>query len=379
MKNNKKITLPKGFKAAGVSAGIKRSGRPDLALIVSDIPCKAAALFTVNKIKAAHIKVSKKHLKKSRSIRALVINSGNANCFTGKSGIRIAENITQGVAKCNNLKKEQVLIASTGIIGRQLNLNKIKRALPLLTANLDSRKTFDAARAMMTTDRFAKIVTRKLKIKSKTVKLCGIAKGAGMISPNMATMLCCIMSDVSISQSALKKVLTQAVSNSFNCITVDGCMSTNDSVFILTNAGAENPLLDSPGKDFNKFSQALCSLCLELAKMIIEDAEGARKFIRIEVKGAPSYSQAKQVGLSIANSNLFKTAMFGENANIGRVVAAVGASQIEVKEEDLKINLSPLNKKKINLVVNLNKGKHKAVIYTSDLTPAYIKINAEYN
>ena len=376
---DKKIILPKGFKAAGISAGIKQSGRPDLALLLSEGPCQAAALFTTNKIKAAHIKVSKQHLKKSDSIQALLINSGNANCFTGDKGISTAEKITIEVARHNNLKKEQVLIASTGIIARQLNFKLIKRAVPLVSAQLGRGKIYDAARAMITTDRFAKVATRSLKIGGRQVKVCGIAKGAGMISPHMATMLCCIVSDAAISQKGIKKILTQAVDDSFNCITVDGCMSTNDSIFMLSNAMAQNTLIGSSGKNFRKLAEGLSSLCLELAKMIVEDAEGATKFIRIEIKGASSVPEARQVGLNIANSNLFKTAMFGENPNIGRVIAAVGSSQIDIREGQLKISLSNLKRKKINLGVDLRRGKHKAVIYTSDLTPAYIKINAAYN
>ena len=180
-------------------------------------------------------------------------------------------------------------------------------------------------------------------------------------------------------QKALKKILVQAVDNSFNCITVDGCMSTNDSVFMLANAAAGNSLISMGSKSLNKFSYALNCLCLELAKMIVEDAEGATKFIQIKVSGARSISEARKVGLKIANSNLFKTAMFGENANIGRVVAAVGAGGVDINEDNLKISLSPLKRKKIKLSVDLKRGKYKAMIYTSDLTPAYIKINAAYN
>jgi len=230
----------------------------------------------------------------------------------------------------------------------------------------------------MTTDTFAKQMTVKFRVGKRLITLCGIAKGAGMIAPNLATMLVFIMSDANITQGALNKALKIATDDSFNCITVDGCMSTNDTVCLLANGASRNNLIGK-GKYFKFFLKALHIVCLELAKMIINDAEGATKFIQIKVDKAGSVTEAKKVALSIANSNLFKTAMYGQNSNFGRIIAAVGSSGIDVKEKDIKINVSPLTKKDINVKVLLNRGNSHAVVYTSDLTPQYIKINAEYN
>jgi len=230
----------------------------------------------------------------------------------------------------------------------------------------------------MTTDTFTKEATVKFNIGRQTVTICGVAKGAGMIAPNMATILAFILTDANITQSALNKALHICVNDSFNCITVDGCMSTNDSIIVLANDAAGNDTI-KPDKHFNLFTRALNIVCLELAKMIVKDAEGATKFIQIRVGQARDFNEAKKVALNIANSNLFKTAMYGKNPNFGRIVAAVGASGIDVKEEYLKIKVSPLNKKEINVDVSVKRGSAFCVVYTSDLTPEYIKINAEYN
>ena len=230
----------------------------------------------------------------------------------------------------------------------------------------------------MTTDKFTKELSVKLNLAGKTITICGLAKGAGMIAPDMATMLGFILTDANITQRALDKALSICVDGSFNCITVDGCMSTNDSVIILANSASQNSVIDK-GKYFSIFVKALNIVCLELAKMIVHDAEGASKFIQIKVKQAKDFNQAKKAALAIANSNLFKTAMYGENPNFGRIASAIGASGIQVKEKGLKIRVSPLSKEKITVEVNLAQGGSEAVIYTSDLTPEYIKINAEYN
>jgi glutamate N-acetyltransferase/amino-acid N-acetyltransferase len=210
------------------------------------------------------------------------------------------------------------------------------------------------------------------------VTICGVAKGAGMIAPHLATMLCFIFTDANISQGALNRALNVAIENSFNCITVDGCMSTNDTVILLAN-GAGNSNLVETDRSFNLFCQALSRVSLELAKLIIRDAEGASKFIQIKVRKAKNSTEAKRVALSIANSNLFKTAVFGENPNFGRIMAAIGASGIDVKEKDIKINVSPLFNRDVNVDVSINQGKSCATVYTSDLTPEYVKINAEYS
>lgn len=378
MKEYKQAILPVGFKASGVSSGIKKSGKLDLALFFSQTPAKAAALFTTNSMPAAPVVLSKSYLKNKHFFQAIIANSGNANCFTGKTGLNAAKFTAQALAKFLSLKKENILVASTGIIGKKLPVIKIKLAIPELVKKL-SRKGIDkAAKAIMTTDTFAKKFSVKFNIGSKVVTVCGIAKGAGMIAPNMATLLCFIFTDANITQDSLNRALKYAVDNSFNCITVDGCMSTNDSVMLLANGLSGNTLIKT-GNNLSLFTRALSSVCLELAKMIVKDAEGASKFIRIRVKSARNYNSAKMAALSIANSNLLKTAVYGQNQNFGRIVAAVGASGTGVKEQDFKVKMGSLKRKDIDIEVLLNQGKAEAVVYTSDLTPEYIKINADYS
>jgi len=378
MKIYKKAILPLGFKANALACGIKKSGKMDLALLYSEVPAKAGCQFTTNTIQAAPIKISRRNLKAGKNFRAIIVNSGNANCFTGPAGLRDAQKIVKATACALGVKKEEVLAASTGIIGKKMPLDKIKKAIPQLAEGLCATGIAKAKKAIMTTDTFAKEVSLNFKIAGKRVTLCAIAKGAGMIAPHMATMLCFILTDASITQSALNKALSRAVDNSFNCISVDGCMSTNDSVMCLANGAAGNPAIGLDNK-FALFFKALNLACLELAKMIVRDAEGATKFISVTLKEAKSFQEAKKVALGIANSSLFKTALYGENPNFGRIIAAIGASRVAVKEEEIKIKASPLNKKDIAITVFLKNGKSSAVVFTCDLTPEYIKINAGYN
>ena len=378
MKIYKKAILPCGFKASGVSCGIKKSGKLDLALLYSSLPAKGAGLFTVNKIPAAPVILCRDFLGRGGFFRAIIANSGNANCFNGKKGLEDSLNTASILAKGLGVKKENVLVASTGIIAKRLPLTKIKYALPELVRKLSCKGIKEASEAIMTTDTFSKGVTARVNIAGKPVTICGIAKGAGMISPDMATLLVFILTDFDLSRASLRNALKEAVDNSFNCITVDGCMSTNDSVILLAN-GAASGKRPSGKEGLKLFSKALSLVCLELAKMIVKDAEGATKFIEIKVAGAKDFNQARRAALSIANSTLFKTALYGENPNFGRIAAAVGASGVNVSEKSLKIKMSSLRKKDITVNVALGAGKANAVVYTSDLTPEYIKINAEYN
>ncbi|MFH1640746.1 MAG: bifunctional glutamate N-acetyltransferase/amino-acid acetyltransferase ArgJ [Candidatus Omnitrophota bacterium] len=382
MKVLKKAILPVGFKANGIASGIKKSGKLDLALFYSDIPAKASCQFTTNKIQAAPIKMNLSHLKQSVDFKAIVVNSGNANCFTGQRGVRDAEETVHFLAKSLNIKKHNCLVASTGIIGRRLPLPKIKRAIPGLVRGLSVRGIDRAKTAIMTTDTFVKEVTVNFYLGKSKITLCAVAKGAGMIAPDMsghhATMLAFILTDANITKRALDKALDSSVNNSFNCITVDGCMSTNDSVMILANGAAKNRLIDV-NKSFSKFLVALNTVCIELAKLIVKDAEGASKFIQVKVSKAASFKEARSIALCVANSNLFKTAVYGENPNFGRIVAAIGASGINVAEKNIKIRVSPLHKKNIDVDISVNRGNSSAVVYTSDLTERYIKINALYN
>jgi len=389
MKVLTKAILPAGYLASGISCGIKKSGKLDLALFYSKTPATAACLFTANSIKAAPLLLNKLYLKKGGSVRAIIVNSGNANCFTGQAGIKDAEEVVGAtVAALNNvgtglkpvptmIRKENILINSTGIIGKRLPVPKIKASLPRLVKGLSSQGISAAQKAIRTTDTFDKAVTVKFNIGTKSVSICGVAKGAGMIAPNVATMLVFILTDAAISRGALIKALSSAADKSFNCITVDGCMSTNDSVMMLAN-GVSGARIQS-GKSLSLFKQALDEVCRTLAKLIVRDGEGISKFIEIKVSGAKNFKAARQAALSVANSNLFKTAVYGENPNFGRIAAAIGACGIEVKEQDLLIKLGPLGKKDVHVDVSLGRGKGSAVVYTSDLTPEYIKINAAYN
>lgn len=378
MKIYKKAILPLDFTANAVACGIKKSGKLDLALFYSRVCAKAACQFTSNKVQAAPIRLNKINLAHNNQFQAIIANSGNANCFTGKRGLRDAKDTALILAKALSIKKQAVLVASTGIIGRRLPLAKIKKAIPQLIRGSAKQGIDKVKRAIMTTDTFAKEITVKFNIDNRLVTICGIAKGAGMIAPNMATMLTFILTDANISQSALNKALKICVDNSFNCITIDGCISTNDSVFLLANGVSRNNPIEL-NKYFNTFLKALNIVCLELAKMIVLDAEGASKFIQIKVKQARNFAEGRKVALSIANSNLFKTAMYGENPNFGRIIAAVGASGVDIDEKELKLKVSPLSKKEIRVEVGLSQGSCECTVYTSDLTPEYIKINAEYN
>lgn len=378
MKMYKKAILPFGFKANGIACGLKKSGKPDLALLYSEIPALASAKFTTNSMIAAPLVVCKQHLKSAKKFQAVLVNSGNANCFTGKAGIKDAKTTADYVARSLKIASNSVLVNSTGIIGKRLDIAKIKRGIPELVSGLSGFGIQRATKAIMTTDTFAKEISLSLKIGTKFVQICGIVKGSGMIAPNMATMLCFIMTDAVITQAALNQALSAAVDKSFNCISVDGCMSTNDTVLVLANGAAGNNVI-SGGGNLDKFSAGLASMCLALAKMVVTDAEGATKFIRIDVCQARDIPEAKKVALHIANSALFKTAVFGENPNFGRVVAAVGASGLKIKEEQLRVKLGSLKGKQVKLTVSLSRGKDKCTVYTSDLTPEYIKINAAYN
>ncbi len=378
MKKVLKAILPAGFKANGIACGLKKSGKLDLALLYSETLARACAKFTTNSIIAAPLVVTKKHLKSGKGFQAVIVNSGNANCFTGKAGIKDAFLTAEYLAQELNIPRKRVLVNSTGVIGKRLDITKIKRGIPELVSGLSSAGIAKAKKAIMTTDTFAKEITLSLKIGANIVHICGIAKGAGMIAPDMATMLCFIMTDAAIKSEVLDKALIGAVDKSFNCISVDGCMSTNDTVLVLANGAAGNKII-SGGKDLEEFSQALEVICLELAKMVILDAEGATKFIQIDVAQAKDWRQARRVALNIANSVLFKTAVFGKNPNFGRVAAAVGASGLKISEKQLKIKLGSLKAKQVKLLVSLSQGKANCTVFTSDLSPEYIKINAAYN
>lgn len=389
------ITAPKGFKASAVHSGIKRR-KSDLALILSESPATSAGCFTTNKFKAAPVLLSKSYLRARRTSRAVIINSGNANCLTGKEGLGDATFITERVARLIGCEKEEVLICSTGMIGKRLPVDKIDKALPYLVSALSKANAEKAAKAIMTTDTFKKEVAFSFRVGTKDVRIAGIAKGSGMIAPNLATMLCVIATDAKIKRPLLKAALKEAVKDSFNDITVDGAMSTNDTVLILAN-GLSGVDAGASARAYRKFVSALEMVCLELARMIVKDGEGATKFIEIVVKNAMDKKQAKVVALAVANSNLFKAMCYGEDPNFGRVAVACGASLQDINPSAVDIYLNGrvavrkgvaiqeglpraiFRKKNINISIDLNIGRAETKIFTSDLSPKYVKINAKYS
>jgi len=373
------VTAPKGFLANGISAGIKRSGKLDLGIIVTDLPAVCAGVFTKNSIVAAPLVVSMEHIIKGTN-HAVLVNSGNANCYTGKNGLKHAKDSTQLVAKLLGVAPRDVLVTSTGIIGKPLPYQKIVAAAPELLKGLSPKGGGKFARAIMTTDLKVKEIAVEFKINGKKVTIGGCAKGSGMIEPNMATMLGFLTTDAAISLKMLKLALSRATQRSFNSITVDGCMSTNDMVTLQASGSAGNKKIVAEGNDFNKFYQALELVCIDLAKKIVHDGEGSTKFLTIDVKGAANEIQARKIAKTIANSALVKTAAFGSNPNWGRVGAAVGSLGIrQINEYNMKITFSPFDKKEIAITVRLSLGTARATVYTCDFSDEYVRINGEYN
>ena len=372
------ITTAKGFLANGLWCGIKKSGKPDLSLVACEIPATCVGVFTKNSIIAAPLVVTKKKIKNNKA-QAIIINSGNANCFTGKFGLMYAEKTSELIAKLLDISKNDVLVSSTGIIGKPLPFKKIEKAAPALTANLSQKNASVAAKAILTTDTFEKEIAVELMLGKKKVKIGAMAKGSGMIAPNMATMLAYIATDVAIGAPLLKSALKDACATSFNSITVDNCMSTNDMVIVMASGFAKNSKITKKGNDYKKFCEALNYVCLDLAKKIVIDGEGATKFITISVSSTKNNAQAKKVAFAIANSNLVKTAAYGSNPNWGRVAAAVGSLGLNIIDQQLKIKFSSFEKKNISIHVDLNIGSSSWTVYTSDLSTGYVKINGKYN
>ena len=392
------VTYPRGFRASGISCGIKKNGKKDLALIYSDFPAIASALFTTNKIKSASILINLKHLKKA-NIRGILINSGNANACTGGKGIKDGNTILHSLADPLSLKEKEILLASTGRIGVFLPVNKIRKAIPELIAHL-SDDNAPAAEAILTTDTKVKevsIATGIFGSGKREVKIGGMAKGSGMICPNLATMLAFFTTDAVIEPIALKEALLSAVKNSFNLITVDNDESTNDSVIILANGKAKNKKIKKGTENFKKFSSALNKISLSLAKMIVADGEGAKKIITVKVKGGWSKKDVNRVAKAVAGSNLVKAAIAGSSPNWGRIVAAVGRAKAKLKLGllDLSINgitvfsqgekqkyqekklQSSLHQKKVEIELNLHSGSFQTTAFGCDLTEEYVRINRE--
>ena len=391
------VTAPKGFRAAGMYCGIRKV-KKDIAMIVSEVPATSAGVFTLNKTQAACVLVDKIQLKRSPVCSAVVVNSGNANACTGERGLNDTWEMVKTTAQALNLPEEQVMVSSTGVIGQYMPMDKVVPAIAQLAARLSTSGNGDAAEAIMTTDTFPKEAAVHFTLGKHVVTIGGVAKGSGMIAPNMATMLAFITTDVVISGDLLSKALRAANNRSFNRITVDGDMSTNDMVLVMANGLAGNAALTENSEEFQLFGAALEYVLIKLAKMIAKDGEGATKLIEIMVKGAQSEEEAAQAARAVANSNLVKTAIHGADANWGRILAAVGYSGIDFNPDNVEISFGDLPilkknyeivldeekakqlllKNSVVIVVDLNQGSQFARFWTCNLTKDYVHINASY-
>ena len=396
------VTAPKGFLASGIYCGIKQgSVKKDLALIYSEVPAKASGMFTKNKVKGAPIYICKDHLSNKKA-QAIIINSGNANTCTGDDGLSKAKKMTALQAKALNLKADDVLVASTGVIGVPLNIDAIKDGIPLLTEKLSKKGNQDAASAIMTTDTFMKELAAEFYIGDTKVTLGTMAKGSGMIEPNMGTMLSFITTDISISPQLLDEALKSTVTITYNRVSVDGDTSTNDSIFILANGQANNPTITEKDENYYTFVNVLKEINIIMAKNIAKDGEGATKLLECQVIGAATEKDAVLFGKSVINSSLVKTAMFGSDANWGRILCALGYANVDFDPEKVDVSFEScageievckngssvafdedkakkvLDQKEIIIKINLSQGESTAYVWGCDLSYEYVKINGDY-
>jgi len=388
----------RGFKFAARGAGIKKSGRMDLGLIYSEIPARCAAVFTTNKVAAAPVVLSRPRAA-SGSIQAVLVNSGNANACTGEQGLLDAKRCGELTACALGIGEELVIVASTGVIGHRLPMDRFERHVPQLPAQLSADGSDQLSEAIMTTDAFSKVSLAEGDCQGKPYRILGLAKGAGMIHPDMATMLAFVMTDAKVEAGFLDAALRRAVAQSFNAITVDGDTSTNDMVLLLANGMAETAEIVAATPEAEAFQARLDEVLLDLAKMIVRDGEGATKLVRIQVEGAESDEDARLAARAIATSSLVKTAFFGQDANWGRIIAAAGYSgaQVDPALVDICFDRVPvvqaglgtgreleeratevLKQPEFSVIVDLGLGQGRAHYYTSDLTYDYVKINADY-
>jgi len=390
------VSSPAGFRTAGVSAGIKARGGLDLALLVSDRPANAAAVFTTNLVQAAPVVVSRQHLAASGGVaRAIVVNSGCANACTGENGLRVAHEMAADTASAVGCAPEQVLVASTGVIGVALDIEKIRAALPAAIRALAPDQGAEAARAIMTTDPFPKEAAARISIAGREITIGGMAKGSGMIEPKLATMLAFITTDAAVPGPLLSKALREAVDDTFNAITVDGDSSTNDCVMLLAN-GAGNATVDE--SSYGLFLQGLRAVCLRLALGIVRGGEGATKLVTVTVSGATSPAEARQAAKTIANSLLVKTAIHGGDPNWGRLIAAAGRAGVAFDPARAAVMIGTvvlfkdgrpydeaapqaanyLKNKELTVLVDLGVGSASSTVWTCDLSADYVRINADY-
>ncbi|HWE36446.1 MAG TPA: bifunctional glutamate N-acetyltransferase/amino-acid acetyltransferase ArgJ [Isosphaeraceae bacterium] len=392
------LPIPAGFRAAGVRAGIKESGAPDLAVLVADGDCAAAGVFTTNRIAAAPVQWDRALLPSTKA-RAVVVNSGNANAATGAQGLADARRTATRAAEVIGCEPGQVLVASTGVIGHQLPMEKVEAGLArALDAAAAGEGAFRAAAgAILTTDTHPKLVARSVEVAGAAVNLLGMAKGAAMIGPNMATMLGFLLTDARVGPADLQAILRDAVDDSFNCISVEGHMSTNDTVLLLASGGVDRPALN--GKDLDVFKHLVRDCCADLARMIPEDGEGATHLITIEVEGCADVAEARAIARAVADSPLVKTAIHGADPNWGRIVSAAGYAGVPFEESELSLWLDgvplyrggvPLpfddaavsgrlrSERDVQIRLALGRGPAKARFWTCDLTAEYVRLNADY-
>jgi glutamate N-acetyltransferase/amino-acid N-acetyltransferase len=395
--DTKSFSVP-GFKAWGIHSGIKKNEKKDLAIIYSDREAAVAGVFTKNRVKAACIHLNTSKVKSGKG-RAIIANSGCANACTGKRGLTDARATAEIAAGELGVRPDAVFVASTGVIGEFLPMPKIATGIATAVGLLSTSGWEQAAEAIMTTDIYPKLSIVQEEIGGKTVTIAGIAKGSGMIHPNLATMLCFIVTDANISSSILKKALLTSTERSFNNITVDGDTSTNDMILCMANGAAGNRRPATGSKDLRKFQACLDTVTLSLAKRVVRDGEGATKFIELVVRGAKSPVEAKRAAMAIAKSSLVKAALFGEDANWGRIMAALGNSGVEMDEARTDIYIGKaklvekglgqgkaadrdaalaLKQREIQIIIDLHKGKASSTIWTCDLSYEYVKINASY-
>lgn len=396
--NNAGVTFAEGFKACGIKAGIKKSGKDDLAIIYTETEATVAGTFTQNKVAAAPVWISKEVVKKGTG-HAIVVNAGCANACTGEQGMKDAKETAAVAAAELGIDASGIFVASTGIIGQTLPMDKMKAGIKAAVKALHVSGSDAASKAIMTTDTYPKACSFSFTLGGKTVKIGGIAKGSGMIHPNMATMLSFITTDAAISHELLQKALSKCVNISFNMVTIDGDTSTNDMAIIMANGLAGNPLITEENQDYVDFVVALEKVCVGLAKRIAHDGEGATKFLEVNVAGAKDFAAAKQVAMSVAKSPLVKTAFFGEDPNWGRVICAVGYSGAEMVPEKTTVSIGDvvvfdkglgtsydeealkkiMAEHDIMIHIDLGLGETKATVWTCDLSYEYVKINGEYH
>ena len=390
------IKVP-GFRFAGVKCGIKKSKKRDLALICSERPATAAAIFTTNRIKAAAVLTGMKKIR-SGKIQAVVVNSGNANACTGTRGNRDAEEVCDLVAAQLSIAPGLVFPSSTGVVGVPLPMGKLRRGISQATTRLSADSFSQSAEAILTTDRFSKTSFGSCRLRGKRVIVAGMAKGAGMVAPNMATMLAYVFTNAAVERTALRSILVRTADPTFNSVTIDGNMSTNDTVLFLANGFAQNRPVKKGSQDEKTLERAVFKVMKDLALKLVQDAEGGTKVAEISVEGARSVEEAKRVAFSVANSNLVKTAFFGEDPNLGRIMVAVGYAGVPIQQDRINVSLGGIRVVQKGIVstgaerkvapvmrrpsftvsINLGQGKKSASVWTSDLTYQYVRINSAY-